>query len=73
MKIYAQKQIFLFKLYRMDVDTLDRYAEFEKKLTESGRRRIGKIMENDRIAYAGVLHHMLLNNVKLEQECVEME
>ena len=62
-----------FKLYRMDVDTLNRYAKFGKKLTESDRKRINKIMENNKIAYAGVLQYMLLNNVKLEQECVEME
>ena len=62
-----------FKLYRMDVDTLDRYAEFGKKLTESDRKRINKIMENGKIAYAETLQYMLLNNVKLEQECIEME
>ena len=62
-----------FKLYRMDVDTLDRYAEFGKKLTENDRKRINKIMENGKIAYAETLQYMLLNNVKLEQECIEME
>lgn len=62
-----------FKLYRMDVDTLDRYAEFGKKLTESDRKRINKMMESNEIAYAETLHYMLSHNVKLEQECVEME
>ena len=62
-----------FKLYRMDVDTLHRYAEFGKKLTESDRKRINKIMEDSNIAYTETLQYMLSNNVKLEQECVEME
>ena len=62
-----------FKLYRMDTDTLDRYANFGKKLTESDRKRINKIIQNNEIAYTDVLYYMLLNNVKLEQECVEME
>ena len=62
-----------FKLYRMNVDTLKRYAKFGKKLTESDKKRINKVLENKKIAYAGVLHYMLLNNVKLEQECVAME
>ncbi|MCH5345317.1 MAG: hypothetical protein J1E64_14920 [Acetatifactor sp.] len=62
-----------FKLYRMDVDTLGRYAEFGKTLTENDRKRINKIMDNSKIVYAETLQYMLLNNVKLEQECVEME
>ena len=45
----------------------------KRKLTGSDIKRIKKILENNKITYAGVLHYMLLNNVKLEQECVEME
>ena len=61
-----------FKLYRMDVATLDRYAKFGKKLTENDKMRLKRIMENSKKPYEQVLQYMLLNNVKLEQECVEM-
>lgn len=61
-----------FKLYRMDVETLDEYAKFGRKLTETDKKRIQKILQNGKVPYKQVLQYMLLHDVKLEQECVEM-
>ncbi len=61
-----------FQLYRMDIDTLEKYVEFGRKLTENDKKRIQKILEKGQVPYGQVLQYMLTKDVKLEQECVEI-
>lgn len=60
-----------FKTYKMDIKTLKKYERYGKPLTQNDRSRIEKMLtgENKR-EYEEVLIYMLLNNVKLEQECI---
>lgn len=62
-----------FQLYQMDLDTLQKYENYGKTLTENDKKRIRKILESRKPVYAPVLAYMLAHNVKLEQECIIRE
>lgn len=57
-----------FKPYRMDKDTLIKYAEFTKKLTANDMDRLSRITDPD---FKDTIEYMLKNNCKLEQEAVK--
>lgn len=57
-----------FKSYHMDVDTLVKYKEFSKKLTQNDRINLERLLIHDQ--YKNVIDFMLENNCKLEQEAV---
>lgn len=60
-----------FKTYKMDLKTLKMYQKYGKPLTPNDRIRIEKLLlKGEKKGYEEVLNYMLLNNVKLEQECI---
>lgn len=59
-----------FSLYKMDVDTLKKYERFCKPLTINDRRRLNLLKEKFNNS---TIDYMLENNVKLEQEIIELK
>lgn len=57
-----------FKPYLMDEDTLIKYREFTKKLTQNDRSNLEKLLVHE--AYESVIRFMLKMDCKLEQEAV---
>lgn len=57
-----------FQSYHMDLDTLKRYKDYGKTLTETDRKRLKKLKEDSE--FREVVGFMLENNIKLEQECI---
>lgn len=57
-----------FKMYRMDLETLQSYEHYGKRLTESDRKRLLSMC--DRAEISGLVRYMLEHDVKLEQECI---
>ena len=57
-----------FKSYHMNLDTLKKYKQYGKELTELDRKRLVEIRKLGE--FMEVIDFMLENNVKLEQECV---
>lgn len=57
-----------FVAYHMDLDTLKKYKQFGKKLSESDRKRLEKLSAQGE--FRETIHYMLEENVKLEQECI---
>lgn len=59
-----------FSSYCMDIDTLKKYMQYGKELTESDRKRLENMRNEEE--FCEVIGFMLENNVKLEQECIIM-
>ncbi len=59
-----------FSSYRMDIDTLKKYMQYGKELSESDRKRLENMRNEEE--FCEVIGFMLENNVKLEQECIIM-
>lgn len=57
-----------FAGYHMDLDTLKRYRQYAKRLTESDRKRLEKLGREKE--FCEIIGFMLKENVKLEQECI---
>lgn len=57
-----------FKPYKMDLETLKKYQDYSKKLTENDRDRLKKLKGN---GFDEVIDYMLDNNCKLEQEAIK--
>lgn len=57
-----------FQLYKMDIETLTKYKEYTRELTQNDRSRLIKLKE---IYQNPIIDYMLENNMKLEQEIVE--
>ena len=57
-----------FLSYHMDLDTLKRYMQYGRRLTESDRRRLEKLGKEKE--FCEVIRFMLEENIKLEQECI---
>lgn len=57
-----------FMSYHMDLDTLRQYRQHAKRLTESDRKRLGKIGKEKE--FCEIIEFMLKENIKLEQECI---
>lgn len=57
-----------FQLYKMDIETLTKYREYTRELTQNDRSRLIKLKE---IYQNPIIDYMLENNMKLEQEIVE--
>lgn len=60
-----------FRMYYMDLDTLQKYEGYGKKLTENDRKRLQGMQEREELK--DVIAYMLKQNVKLEQECIECD
>lgn len=58
-----------FKPYCMDIETLKKYANYTKKLTENDRKRLECLKESE---FCDVVSYMLNNNCKLEQEALDI-
>lgn len=56
--------------YKMNIEILKSYSRYTKKLTESDRDRLLKLMDSQ---YGNVIKFMLENNCKLEQEAINIE
>ena len=54
-----------FEAYHMDIETLRRYSEYTKRLTENDRKRLVALSNSQ---FAETVNYMLENNCKLEQE-----
>lgn len=57
-----------FQPYKMDINTLKQYSSYTKKLTSNDRKRLLKLKDSP---YREVIHYMLENNCKLEQEAIQ--
>lgn len=57
-----------FQSSHMDLETLKMYEQYGRQLTESDRKRLEKMKEDDE--FGEVIGYMLENNIKLEQECI---
>ncbi|HAE61799.1 MAG TPA: hypothetical protein DCG38_05655 [Eubacteriaceae bacterium] len=57
-----------FKPFKMDLDTLKKYQDSSKKLTDSDRKRLKDLMGK---GFDEVIEHMLAHDCKLEQEAVD--
>lgn len=57
-----------FRMYHMDLDTLQKYEKYGKKLTENDKKRLHGMLDKEEIQ--GLIEYMLKKNVKLEQECI---
>lgn len=57
-----------FQMYHMDLDTLQKYEKYGKKLTENDKKRLQGMLDREEIQ--GLVKYMLKKNVKLEQECI---
>lgn len=57
-----------FLSYHMDLETLKRYMQYGKSLTESDRKRLEKMRKEEE--FCDVIEFMLEENIKLEQECI---
>ncbi len=70
-----------FKPVCMGKDTLEKFREFAKPLTQSDKKRLENLLEkyeeDDDRKYAGIcseaVEYMLINNCKLEQEAVMLQ
>lgn len=56
-----------FQPYKMDKETLMKYQDYSKKLTDNDRDRLQKLKESQ---YSEVIDYMLQNDCKLEQEAI---
>ncbi|HZK53715.1 MAG TPA: Wadjet anti-phage system protein JetD domain-containing protein [Desulfosporosinus sp.] len=56
-----------FQPYKMDLETLKKYQEYSKKLTDHDRDRLIKLRGSQ---YEEVISYMLENDCKLEQEAI---
>lgn len=57
-----------FAAYHMDLDTLKKYRQYGKKLSESDRNRLEKLSNQGE--FRETIKYMLEENAKLEQECI---
>ena len=57
-----------FNPLNMDVDTLKKYNNYSKKLTENDRVRLKNLLGGE---FDPVIRYMLDNDCKLEQEAIE--
>jgi len=58
-----------FQPYKMDKETLLKYQNYSKKLTDNDRDRLNKLKDSSQ--YSQVIDYMLENNCKLEQEAIK--
>lgn len=60
-----------FLPYNMDIDTLDRFAQFARPLTLADRRNLERIANHTLLKdVRPVIEHLLMRGLKLEQEAV---
>ena len=57
-----------FRMYRMDLETLQDYEQYGRTLTENDRKRLQKMRGREELRE--VIDYMLAHDVKLEQECI---
>ena len=57
-----------FRMYRMDLATLQTYEQYGRPLTENDRIRLQKMRGREELRE--VIDYMLAHDVKLEQECI---
>lgn len=61
-----------FELFNMDIETLKKYQEYTKPLTETDKRNLISLKEKDKVkensSISETIDYMLQNNLKLEQE-----
>ena len=57
-----------FKPYKMNIETLEKYSEFWKPLSENDCRRLKNLLDSE---FGETIKFMIENNCKLEQEAVE--
>jgi hypothetical protein len=63
-----------FKPYRMDCDTLDTHAQWAHPLSAADKRNLARLRRHPLLSdMATLIDHMLLRDVKLEQEAVAFE
>ena len=52
----------------MDLETIKKYKDFTKKLTDNDRTRLKNLLGGE---FDEVINYMLVNDCKLEQEAIE--
>lgn len=59
-----------FKPFKMNVETLKKYSNYTKNLTDNDKKRLLKLCDSP---YKETIDYMLANNCKLEQEVLNIE
>ena len=68
----VEKTMIPFKPYRMGIEELQGNLDKAKKLTENDKRRLNKMLMDERfVLFFNVIKFMLESNVKLEQEVLD--
>ena len=62
-----------FEMYHMNIDTLVKYQQYAKELTEHDKIRLEKLKAGTMAKESDLIQYMLEHNVKLEQECIVRE
>lgn len=62
-----------FEMYHMNLNTLVKYQQYAKELTEHDRIRLEKLKAGTMAKESDLIQYMLEHNVKLEQECIVRE
>ena len=60
-----------FEMYYMNLETLQKYEMYGRGLTENDRKRLKELQNQESLSK--MVSYMLEHDVKLEQECVELE
>jgi hypothetical protein len=60
----------VFQRYKMDNETLMKYQNYSKNLTDNDRERLKKLKESQ---FSEVFDYMLGNDCKLEQEAIKVD
>jgi hypothetical protein len=55
--------------FKMDIETLENYTNYTKKLTENDKKRLLRLLDSK---HSDVIKYMLDNNCKLEQEAIDI-
>jgi len=63
-----------FRTLHMDVETIEKYKEFAKKLTQNDRNRLKNLQEKrEECSYSDVIGYMMEYGIKLEQESMSLQ
>lgn len=62
-----------FEMYRMNLEVLEKYECFGKKLTQNDRKRLENILGSVEESVKELIVYMLQHDVRLEQECVGID
>ena len=58
-------------MFQMDIETLKKYEDYAKPLTENDKKRLMQLEKNGTAGRREKTHHLYVTKgIKLEQECI---